>query len=637
MTPKWVLAILVFACFAFSGSDTQGYASYYKDEVHRFVSIQQQLLALTESTEHNDDAYRESLKKGIARSRMALKRIDFWLRYFEPVAYKKVNGPLPVEWEVEVFEKFEPPYKREGAGLTLAETYLDEGRFSKDSMAGLIRQSLSAMETYLADSITVFLDKESSFYFANRLYLLNLAAIYTTGYECPDTAQVIPELRCLMQAVGEIYTTYNRSFPQRALPAEYLDLYAEAADFVLHEPDDFTCFDHFRFIRQYVNPLFKLNQALIRSFRFRSSSYVDYSLNEDATSIFDKRLYTGQQEKGLFFAVEDTAILKKISQAGRLLFYDPLLSGNNRRSCASCHKPASYFADSSAATPLAFDGISRLPRNAPSLINAVYNHLLMLDGKHISLQAQARDVISNPHELNGNEKDILSKVMSCREYRELFHLLLAFTPEEKEVTMGHIISAITFYYSQFSRYASPFDQLMDISSFPDDQWVRAGFNLFMGKAQCATCHFVPQFNGVKPPYTGSEFEVLGVPADTAYRALSADSGRFGVHPVSQMARAFRTGTIRNSSHTQPYMHNGVFRTLWEVVDFYDRGGGAGRSLDPENQTLEAASLNLTETEKELLVRFMESLTEKIEFEKPPENLPLSDKVVLNKRKPGGEY
>jgi cytochrome c peroxidase len=172
---------------------------------------------------------------------------------------------------------------------------------------------------------------------------------------------------------------------------------------------------------------------------------------------------------------------------------------------------------------------------------------------------------------------------------------------------------------------------------PLDVAAMQGFNLFMSKAQCATCHFVPQFNGVKPPYIGSEFEVLGVPQDTTFQQLSNDKGRYEVNPAIETLHAFRTGTIRNAAHTAPYMHNGVFTDLRQVIDFYDAGGGAGRKLRVPNQTLSADPLKLTTREKDNLLHFIQSLTENIAFEAPPSQLPVSKIKELNKRKPGGEY
>ena len=277
-----------------------------------------------------------------------------------------------------------------------------------------------------------------------------------------------------------------------------------------------------------------------------------------------------------------------------------------------------------------------LPRNTPSLVNVIYNHLLMLDGKHISLQAQGRAVMTNPIEMGGNEQEIVTKVMSCKEYKAAFKKFLKYTPEEKTITFDHIVSAITYYYAEFSNYYAPFDEAMNENKPLNTESIK-GFNLFMGKARCATCHFVPQFNGVKPPYISTEFEVLGVPADTGYHKLSEDKGRYEVNPANETMNAFRTGSIRNAEYTKPYMHNGIFTTLEQVIDFYDVGGGAGKQLNVANQTLSRDSLKLTASEKKELISFIHSLNEKIIFQKPPEKLPVSSNSVLNGRKVGGEY
>jgi cytochrome c peroxidase len=470
----------------------------------------------------------------------------------------------------------------------------------------------------------------------NRLFLLNLAAIYTTGFECPDTSMIIPELRSMMENVAETYQSFNASFPATPLPDVYINRFNDAVDFVRLQPDQYSAFDHFNFIKVYVNPLFLLNQRLINQYRVVSKSLIDYSLNKKEITIFNKALYNGQNAKGIFLRVSDPEALTSIQQLGKLLFYDPILSGNNLRSCASCHKPTEFFTDTVLASAPQFNRKDFLPRNTPTLINATFNHLLMLDGKHISLQNQTKDVITNPLELACTEKEVMEKVLSCNEYKNGFKALLKYTPQEKEISFEHVVSAITSYYATFSNYYSPFDEAMNANK-PLNTAAQKGFNLFMSKAQCATCHFVPQFNGVKPPYIGSEFEVIGVPEDTAFLHLSNDKGRYEMNPATETLHAFRTGTIRNATHTAPYMHNGVFTSLTQVIDFYNNGGGAGRKLVIANQTLSADPLQLTTEEKSNLIQFINSLNEDIVFETPPQQLPVSKIKALNNRKPGGEY
>jgi len=637
-----LIILLITFCFfltvAFKKTITSSevYRSNYDEKINNFKKSQLNLIDGIKQNDVDSPASIARVKEQIDMVRLEMKGVDFWLRYLEPLSYKKINGPLPVEWETEVFEKFEKPYKREGAGLTLATLYLDEPDLKKDSLLRLVELSSQATEIYSADSIVDNLKTYHHFFFCNRLFLLNLASIYTTGFECPDTARVIPELRSMLSEVQTIYAAFNHSFPETPLSSSYMELYSEAIVFAKQQPQEYTLFDHYTFIKKYINPLFSYNQKMILLYKANSKSLVDYSLSKNSRSIFSKTLYHGQNTKGIFIRVKDKDALEVLDRVGKLLFYDPILSANNERSCVSCHKPTQFFTDTSRVTALQFNQKDLLKRNTPSLINSEYNHLLMLDGKHISLQAQCKSVITDPLEMGSQEQAVLKKILSCKDYNDAFEKLLIYTPQEKEVTFDHIVSAITFYYSKFNVFNAPFDESMNTEVNIDER-VKKGFNVFMSKAQCATCHFVPQFNGVKPPFVNSEFEVLGVPKDVHFSALSEDKGRYEVNAAKETLRAFRTGSLRNIEHTKPYMHNGVFTSLDEVINFYDAGGGSGRGLELDNQTLSSDSLHLSKVEKENVVLFMQSLNENIAFEFPPAALPSSKIKALNTRKVGGEY
>lgn len=617
-------------------NNSRYYFSFYKNNISSLNAELHALYGQIQSSNLLLQKEREKLLTSLNSTRIKLKACDFWLRYLEPVAYKKINGPLPVEWETEVFEKYEAPYKRQGAGLTLAWQYLKTENPSKDSLLHLIETPLKSLETYLADSITTQLANYHHFFLCNRLFLLDLATIYTTGFECPNTEQIIPELKSMLQSTAAIYASYNQDFSSHALPDEYLVLYNEAVEFVKQQSTDFEQFNHFLFIRDYVNPLFRLNQQYIANYKVHSSSYLDYSLNDDVQSIFDKNLYKAQNIKGVYSKITDEKILTEIDSIGKLLFYDPILSGNNMRSCASCHKLDNYLADTSAATAPTYNKQGLLKRNQPTLINAVHNHLLMIDGRDLTLLDQVKDVISNPDEMGSNENEVLYKIMSVPLYKKQLAKFAAYTNEKESISVKHIASAVTYFYGKYSNYYSSFDDAIN-SKRKFNIEAEKGFNIFMSKAQCGTCHFVPQFNGIKPPYISNEFEVIGVPITSAEKKLSTDDGRYNVHAAMETKNAFRTPTIRNIAFTKPYMHNGSFKTLEEVIDFYDAGGGAGKGIVVSNQTLSADSLRLTKQEKKQLVAFLNALTENIPFETPPQNLPLSKNKTLNRRKVGGEY
>lgn len=632
-----ICLISVLFSFTFSKSDEEitsiqenTYITLYQEQLENFKAS---LTEISTSLNYTDRAPMELLHD----ARFQMKQIDFLLRYLEPTLYKKVNGPLPVEWETEVFEKYEKPYKRVGGGLTLAEGALEEVNDSSRIAAKLLVQdALNALDSYTSDSLLTVLSNPEHLFFANRLYLLNLATIYTTGFECPDTTQIVPELKSMLRGVHDYYLKHNITHQRYLVSTNYLELYQKMISFVDLQPNSYSNFDHFTFIRDFVNPLFQLNQEFILNYQLRSKSFVDYSLTKTATSIFSKQLYNGQYTKGIYAQISDPLLLKELEEFGKTLFFDPLLSGNNERSCASCHHPDQGFTQNNRPTGLHIDGVKSLERNSISLFNAQFNHLIMVDGVHTTLQDQAIGVMTNPEEMNSQLDEVLEKVLSCKDYKKTIQKLLKFTPQEPTPSIRHIASALTYYYGTLGAYSSPFDDAMNRVSKVNKEVIN-GFNLFMSRSQCATCHFAPQFNGVKPSYIGSEFEVLGVPHDSLYRTLDADLGRAKVYPEIETKHAFRTGTLRNIAKTAPYMHNGVFTTLDQVLEFYNQGGGVGRGFELPNQTLSSDPLQLTSFDKSQLIAFMQSLTEAIPQQIPPRQLPLSKNKSLNSRKVGGTY
>ena len=139
---------------------------------------------------------------------------------------------------------------------------------------------------------------------------------------------------------------------------------------------------------------------------------------------------------------------------------------------------------------------------------------------------------------------------------------------------------------------------------------KLGLNLYMGKALCATCHFVPLTNGTVPPvFSDTEREILGTPQTASNLKVDDDEGFYFVYEVDIHRFMFKTPTIRNAELTAPYMHNGVYNSLEQVMDFYNKGGGAGMGFDLPHQTLPFDSLSLTFDEQEAIIAFMKTLTD----------------------------
>jgi cytochrome c peroxidase len=268
---------------------------------------------------------------------------------------------------------------------------------------------------------------------------------------------------------------------------------------------------------------------------------------------------------------------------GQSLFSDTRLGGRSGHACVTCHQPSRAFTDGQPVN---------VARNTPTLLNAALEHDLFADLRAPTLEAQVRDVVANPREMAGEPLDSVAARMDLPAVR--------------------IQRALAAYVRTLVRLDSRFDRAARGDSTAISATERRGFTVFMGKGQCGFCHMLPLFNGMAAPgFDRSEVEVLGVPrtADTVHAVPDADPGRYGITHDGRDLHAFRTPSLRNVAVTAPYMHNGVYRTLDQVIDFYDRGGGEGIGARLPNQTLPIKRLRLTPGEKRALIAFLGTLTD----------------------------
>jgi len=297
---------------------------------------------------------------------------------------------------------------------------------------------------------------------------------------------------------------------------------------------------------------------------------------------------------------------------GKQLFFEPGLSGNNKISCATCHDPAKHFTDGLTQS-MAIDGHSHVQRNAPSLLYAGYQYGQFWDGRAKSLEEQVKAVMNNKQEMNGGEMAIAALLTRKPYYKNTLTAILP--PSYDSVTVSDKVAmALAAFVRSLHPRNARFDVYLQGNIALLNTKEISGFNLFMGKAQCGTCHFAPLFNGLTPPlYNLSELEVLGTTStdNLVKPVLDSDEGRFKIFPISYYNKAFKTPTVRNVSATGPYMHNGAFKTLEAVIEFYNKGGAAGMGLSLPNQTLSPQPLNLTKEEVSDIVSFLHTLEDKI--------------------------
>jgi len=311
-------------------------------------------------------------------------------------------------------------------------------------------------------------------------------------------------------------------------------------------------------------------------------------------------------------------------ELGRLLFFDPLLSANRQVACASCHLPERAMADSRhVGAALAVAGGGVLPRSTPTVFNVRFQHSQFWDGRADSLEALALMPVENELEMGSSREQAVRDVAAVPQYQALFQ-----TAYESPVNEHALRRAIAAFLRSVTANQAPVDKYLAGSEQALSSDATAGFNLFFGKARCSRCHYLPLFAGTEgPSFVNTEFRITGVP-ERGKSELTRDIGRAGVEGLpeqdaSGLRHAFKAPTLRNIDKTAPYMHNGAFDTLEQVVDFYDRGpDAAGYSVPNLDFVMQPGPLGLSREEKrQLLVFLREGLTDLSTLPGVPSSVP----------------
>ena len=539
----------------------------------------------------------ENARKALWNCRVNYKKIEFFLEYFFSSAAFIYNKAPKYEIEEPYMEYQEP------IGLQVIEGLLfeDNVEANKDELlqqADAVSSSASDLNALLYG----FQANEKQLLESIRLELMRIITLGIVGFDAPLLKSGIAESEAALEAIEYVLHPYLAAGTSQS---DSVSKYLAGSLQFLQANRDFDKFDRLAFLTKEILPLQRHLGLLIKELNLELNS-TEGALNYRAGDIFsvDALNLRSFPHEGNY----DGSLVR----LGRQLFFESGLSGNNRISCATCHDPAKHFTDALPQS-IAFDGHSRVQRNAPSLLYAGFQYQQFWDGKAKSLEDQVRAVINNPHEMNGGEESLDALLNRKPAYRTFFNQAF---PEPIDTTRN--IDKVAISIAEFIRSLNPrnsrFDQYIrgDTSALNTKQI--KGFNLFMGKAQCATCHFAPLFNGLLPPfYNLTEVEVLGTTKTDNFEKPEADPdrGRFNVFPISFYDKAFKTPSVRNVSATGPYMHNGAFKTLEAVVEFYNKGGAMGLGLSLNNQTLSASALNLSKEDISDIVQFLHSLEDSV--------------------------
>lgn len=321
-----------------------------------------------------------------------------------------------------------------------------------------------------------------------------------------------------------------------------------------------------------------------------------------------------------FLMPDDNELTDERIALGRKLYFDKSLSRDGTVACATCHDVSRGFTDQRPVSEGIGDALGK--RNAPTTMNALFFSTQFWDGRADSLEEQAKMPITNPVEMGHSTLEAaLAAIADDPGYRELFRQAYGSEPNIED--LAHAIAA---FERTLVFLDSPFDRFLAGDEDAISEQARRGWELFNGKARCVSCHML---NQSQPIGTDNRFHNIGVSARTqnfeqlATRALELLEGK-GVDAVDQLAiqtdlselgrfmvtkhrsdiGAFKTEQLRNVGITAPYMHDGSMRTLWDVMDHYNRGGEPNPYLDGGIEPL-----NLSESEINAVVAFLFTLTD----------------------------
>ena len=281
---------------------------------------------------------------------------------------------------------------------------------------------------------------------------------------------------------------------------------------------------------------------------------------------------------------------------GKKLFFDTILSDDGSMSCASCHMPQKTFTDNLPKS-VGVEGISG-PRNSMPLFNLAwnYNERFNWDGSALSLESQALEPVENPVELHSNWEEVVSRLRSHPEYPELFRLAFNTNAISAELTTKAIAQferTLISANSKFDRYT------LGLTTLTAQEL--NGLDIFLreDKGDCFHCHGNPN----NPLWTDNDFHNNGLDqtfADLGLGSITGDPNDNG---------KFRTPSLRNLAYSAPYMHDGRFATLDEVIDFYSEGLQNSPTIDPLMKNVDQGGVQLSASDKADLKAFLLTLSD----------------------------
>jgi cytochrome c peroxidase len=533
----------------------------------------------------------ELLQQQFRQSRKSFKKVEVFAEFYQHDLVQLMNGPAIQKQNLHDNIRVKLPI----TGFQKVEELLFPELTEDTLLLKTELHRLHGLAKTLHEASRIIRFDEKNILEASKKQLLRIGSLGITGFDSPIAFHSLEEAVISFQSMHEFLSVMVKKGEKEFFVFEK-ELKSSTNN--LTQNPNFEEFNRWDFIIKHLKPTYdalvdwQVAQGILIN---KWISPVRWNSDFMAEDFFNPAFFAPKYNQNM--SDQQVAL-------GEALFMDPRMSASGKTACVTCHDPSISFTDGLPRS-ITDQGDSLRLRNAPTLINAAYQMAQFYDSRVTYLEEQVKDVIGNSTEMHESFDEAVQQINATGDYysksKEAFGNSLL-SGRQIQMALASYIRALDGLNSKFDRALRGNAVLSEIEI--------EGFNLFMGKAKCANCYFFPLFNGTVPPeYIETESEVLGIPERYIVKnaSIDPDSGKYPVFRAETHLYAFKTPGVRNSALTAPYMHNGEFETLEEVLDFYNRGGGAGIGIELSNQTLPPDSLELSQNEQQKIIVFLKTL------------------------------
>ena len=426
---------------------------------------------------------KDKLKELFSASRKNYKKVEPFVEYYFQGLTRRINGPALPEIKTDDNMINDP------SGFQVIEEIIYSDTLD---LVDLKKQTkiLTTDLLFIKNTMKEMPIQEHHFYELIQHQIIRIAALGITGFDSPVSFQSIQEAAFTLDGINEWYLLYC-NIKGKKVNQQLTSLFKNAIVYA-QKNNNFNEFNRLEFIKNHLMPI---SVCFEKDFTSDLANMPDINKNKVFYGTLSNLMQGKKLNPDAFSPFSETASTNEKKELGKILFNDASLSKNNNISCASCHIASKAFTDGKVTSVTNIHNNS-VQRNSPTILYAAFQKSFFYDLRSQDLENQIESVMKNPDEFDLTPKQIKKKILANPTLSKLFTKAY---PTKKEITPYEIRNAIAVYVRSLMPFNSKIDEYFRGETTLSESESN-GFNVFTGKAKCATCHFIPVYNGTIPPW-----------------------------------------------------------------------------------------------------------------------------------------